>query len=174
MQKAEISTQNQTSMEMLFKEHYASMYRLAFTLLRDGEASRDVVQSVFLKLMSGSQILREPSVRGYLLMSVRNGCLNLMAHKKLDERLQMLYPREMEYSLAPVKEQEERWKAISSYIDEHLSPQTARILRLCYDEEKSYKEVAEELEISVSAVNKHIVQGLKELRKKFKNETDES
>jgi hypothetical protein len=34
--------------------------------------------------------------------------------------LQMLYPREMEYSLAPVKEQEERWKAISSYIDEHL------------------------------------------------------
>jgi DNA-directed RNA polymerase specialized sigma24 family protein len=50
MQKAEISTQNQTSMEMLFKEHYASMYRLAFTLLRDGESSRDVVQSVLFEV----------------------------------------------------------------------------------------------------------------------------
>jgi RNA polymerase sigma factor (sigma-70 family) len=173
MQKAEISTQNQVSMEMLFKEHYASMYRMAFTLLRDSEESRDVVQSVFLKLMNNSQMLRESSVGSYLLMSVRNGCLNLIARRKLDERMQMLYPREIEFSLAPATQQEERWKAISRYIDEQLSPQTSRILHLCYDEEKSYKEVAAELGISVSAVNKHIVQGLKELRKKFKDETSE-
>lgn len=174
MQKAKMSTQNQASMEKLFKEYYASMYRLAFTFLHDSEESRDVVQSVFLRLMSGSQILQEPSIGGYLLMSVRNGSLNLIARRKLDERFQLLYPREVEYSLTPVKEQEERWKAISRYIDEHLSSQTARILRLCYEEDKSYKEVAEELNISVSAVNKHIVQGLKTLRKKFKDETDES
>jgi RNA polymerase sigma-70 factor (ECF subfamily) len=37
-----------------------------------------------------------------------------------------------------------------------------------YDEEQSYKEISQQLGISLSAVNKHIVQGLRKLRQTFK------
>ena len=42
------------------------------------------------------------------------------------------------------------------------------VIRLCYREGMSYKDTAEELGISVSAVNKHIVKGLRTLREKLK------
>ncbi|MBK1765008.1 MAG: helix-turn-helix domain-containing protein, partial [Escherichia coli] len=44
----------------------------------------------------------------------------------------------------------------------------ASVIRLCYREGMSYKDTAEELGISVSAVNKHIVKGLRTLREKLK------
>ena len=41
------------------------------------------------------------------------------------------------------------------------------MLRLCYDKGLSYREAADELGISVAAVNKHMVQALRKLRERF-------
>jgi RNA polymerase sigma-70 factor (ECF subfamily) len=54
-------------------------------------------------------------------------------------------------------------------VDERLTSQTGRIIRMHYNEEQSYKDISSELGISLSAVNKHIVQGLRKLRSTFKN-----
>ena len=59
--------------------------------------------------------------------------------------------------------------AINRYIDERLTPQTSRVIRMHFDEEQSYKEISGKLGISLSAVNKHIVQGLRKLRSTFKS-----
>ena len=64
---------------------------------------------------------------------------------------------------------EELVEAINRYVDEKLTPQTSRIIRMHFDEERSYKEISSDLGVSQSAVNKHIVQGLRKLRSTFKN-----
>lgn len=64
---------------------------------------------------------------------------------------------------------EELIAAVSRYVDERLTPQTGRIIRMHYDDERSYKEISDSLGISTSAVNKHIVQGLRKLRLTFKS-----
>ena len=51
-----------------------------------------------------------------------------------------------------------------------LTPRTQQVLKACYVERKKYKEVAEELNISKSAVKKHIMNALKTLREKFRND----
>ena len=56
---------------------------------------------------------------------------------------------------------------VQHYIDERLSPQTGRVIRMRFDDEKSYKDISHTLGISLSAVNKHIVQGLRKLRQQF-------
>ena len=66
---------------------------------------------------------------------------------------------------------EEIIQSVSQYIDQKLTPQTRRIIRMHFDQEQSYKEISDELGISLSAVNKHIVQGLKKLRRTFKERT---
>ncbi len=81
--------------------------------------------------------------------------------------MQRLYPRELEVLSLPAEEQEQRWRAINRFIDEGLTPQTSRVLRLCYDKGLSYREAADELGISVAAVNKHMVQALRKLRERF-------
>jgi RNA polymerase sigma-70 factor (ECF subfamily) len=67
------------------------------------------------------------------------------------------------------KYDEEIIEAVSRYVEERLTPQTSRIIRMHFDEEQSYKEISNSLGISLSAVNKHIVQGLRKLRSTFKN-----
>lgn len=49
------------------------------------------------------------------------------------------------------------------------SPQTSRIIKMHFDEDQSYKDISNSLGISLSAVNKHIVQGLRKLRSTFKD-----
>ena len=63
---------------------------------------------------------------------------------------------------------EERCQAAVDCIEHDLTDQTSSVIRLCYREGMSYKDTAEELGISVSAVNKHIVKGLRTLREKLK------
>ena len=56
---------------------------------------------------------------------------------------------------------------VQQYIDDRLTPQTGRVIRMRFDDEKSYKDISRSLGISLSAVNKHIVQGLRKLRQQF-------
>ncbi len=153
-------------MEQLFRTNYERMYRLAFALLHDNEEARDVVSDVFSKLWDSD--IKEDTASAYLMRSVKNACLNLIAQKERDERLQRLLP--LEDDIAEVDTHlEERWQATVHCIDHDLTPQTASVIRLCYGERMSYKETAEELGISISAVNKHIVKGLRTLRDKLKD-----
>ena len=63
---------------------------------------------------------------------------------------------------------EERWLAAVDCIDHDMTYQTASVIRWCYREGMSYKDTADELGISIAAVNKHIVKGLRTLREKLK------
>lgn len=154
-----MTEKKEKQMEQLFRANYERMYRLAFALLHDNEEARDV----FSKLWEHD--VKEETASSYLMQSVKNACLNLIAQKKRDERLQQLLPLEVEQDA----QLEERWQATVHCIDHDLTPQTASVIRLCFGEQMSYKETAEELGISISAVNKHIVKGLRTLRDKLKD-----
>ena len=160
-----MTEENEQRMERLFHDHYEQMCRFAFALLHDNEEARDVVSDVFSRLWD-KQLLPD---RAYLMRSVKNACINLIARKKRDERLKRLLPlSEEKLTEEEPSRLEERWQAAVDCIDHDLTDQTASVIRLCYREGMSYKDTAEELGISVSAVNKHIVKGLRTLREKLK------
>ena len=103
------------------------------------------------------------------MRSVKNACINIIAKKKRDERFKLLLPlSEEKLTEEEPYRLEERWQATVDCIDNDLTNQTASVIRLCYREGMSYNDAAEELGISISAVNKHIVKGLRTLREKLK------
>ncbi|MCD8298050.1 MAG: sigma-70 family RNA polymerase sigma factor [Prevotella sp.] len=155
------------AIEWLFRMHYARMYRTAFSLLRDEEESKDVVSGVFAKICDGGVVLREDDEEGFLVVCVRNACLNVISKKKLHEKLLRLYPLDNKASLTLPTADEERLNRMLEFIDNEMTVQTSRIFKLCFDEGKTYKEAAEMQGVSVAAVNKHIVKALKTLREKF-------
>ena len=57
---------------------------------------------------------------------------------------------------------------LARVIKENLSEKDRQILSLHYDEELTYAETAKVLDISPSAVNKHITQSLAKIRSIFK------
>jgi RNA polymerase sigma-70 factor (ECF subfamily) len=150
----------------LFLSEYGRIYRAAYILLGDEDEAKDAVQDVFARLWDGTTPLREESQRAFLLTCVRNRCLNIIAQRQTQQEAMSQLSTE---DLATEQHDDELIAAINSYIDNRLTPQTGRIIRMHYDEEKPYKDISRELDISLSAVNKHIVQGLRKLRITFKN-----
>ena len=156
----------------LFLSEYGRMYKAACILLGDEDEAKDVVQDVFAKLWAGTITLREETQRAFLLTCVRNRCLNIIAHHQAFRTVptdDKAIGTEMADAKASRTTDEELVEAINRYVDEKLTPQTSRIIRMHFDEERSYKEISSDLGVSQSAVNKHIVQGLRKLRSTFKN-----
>ena len=150
----------------LFLSESGRMYKAAYILLGDEDEAKDVVQDVFAKLWAGTIPLKEESQRTYLLTCVRNRCLNIIAHRQTQqEAIRLLTPE----VIADEMYDDEIIEKVSSYVEEKLSPQTSRIIKMHFDEDQSYKEISSSLGISLSAVNKHIVQGLRKLRSTFKD-----
>ena len=145
----------------LFLSEYDRMYKAAYILLGDEDDAKDAIQDVFAQLWAGTTPLREESATTFLLTSVRNRCLNIMAQRR------NTCGTDGFSAFVDSRDDDEIIAAINSYIDNRLTPQTSRIIRMHYDEDQSYKEISNRLGISLSAVNKHIVQGLRKLRSTF-------
>ncbi len=158
--------------ERLFHSEYGRMYRAAHILLGDEDEAKDAVQDVFARLWDGEITLREESQRTFLLTCVRNRCLNIIAQRQRQQA------NEKQLAMANLSDETETWLGqsdeelvamVQQYIDQCLTPQTGRVIRMHYDDQQSYKEISGKLGISLSAVNKHIVQGLRKLRQQFNN-----
>jgi RNA polymerase sigma-70 factor (ECF subfamily) len=150
----------------LFLSEYSRMFKAAYILLGDEDEAKDAVQDVFARLWDGTTPLREESQRTFLLTCVRNRCLNIIVQRQSRQEAIQFLTSEAVDSGTP---DEELIEVVNRYVDERLTPQTSRIIKMHYNEEQSYKDISSELGISLSAVNKHIVQGLRKLRSTFKN-----
>ena len=67
---------------------------------------------------------------------------------------------------AGLDEENEKIERIYKVLD-NLTPQTRHIMEECYFNRKKYAEVAEMLNISPSAVKKHVMKALRLLREEF-------
>lgn len=159
-------------MELLFKEYYKPLVVWAATFLHDTQRSEDVVQDFFVKLWEKSFVdkLQPDTLKSYLFTSVRNLALNQL------DRIDPLR------RACDVARYESPWEEYDSFEDEvfrrveteigKLPPRTQEIIRSVYLKGMKYKEVAEELGISVSTVNSLLVKALKKLRQTTEKEGD--
>ncbi len=85
-----IEYEQKKDIEQLFSQHYAKMYNLARWILSDDDERKDVVSEVFAQILADDVVLVPGSEEGYLVRSVRNRCLNLIAHKSVKERMAKL------------------------------------------------------------------------------------
>lgn len=158
--------QRNADIERLFRQHYAEMFRVARGMLYDEDECKDVVSEVFAHLMAEPIMLLPDTEEAYLLRSVRNRCLNLIAHKDVRERVSKLLLADAETVLA--EDDDERLEQLRRIIDGLEPPLRRRILQLRYLREMTYQEVAEELHVSKVTVYNHLSQAMDTIRDFFK------
>src|SRR5262245_33524184 len=75
-------------LECLFREYYPMMYRTAFGLLRNPVEAEDVVQTVFLRLLSRRELPLdlEKYAKRYLYRAAVNRSLDIVRSRK-DEQI---------------------------------------------------------------------------------------
>ena len=158
--------QKTTDIERLFRQHYERMYRLARTILYDADECRDVVSDVFEHLLREDTVLLPDTEEAYLLQSVRNRCLNIIAHKGVKTRVEKMLVMDEETMISDNDdEQLDRLRDIIDHLD---PPIRQRILRLRLQQEMTYQEVAQALGVSKVTVYNHLSQAIDIITQTFK------
>ena len=78
---------HETTCERLWKEHGRRLFLLASALLRGPEAARDVLQSVFVRLLKAPALPAWENCRAFLFGSVRNEALDVLRARRRFFRL---------------------------------------------------------------------------------------
>lgn len=152
----------------MFRQHYEKMYNLARYLLSDDDESKDVVSEVFTTILADDVVLMPESEEGFLMRSVRNRCLNLIAHKSVKERVTKLLIDDADVILSD--KTDGRLEQLMLLIEDLEPPIRKQIFRLHYLKEMSYQEVADKVGVSKVTVFNHLSQAMEWIRKQLKKE----
>jgi RNA polymerase sigma-70 factor (ECF subfamily) len=157
--------------ELIYRRHYAPMYRLARRLLYDPQESKDVVSEVFARLLRGGVMPDSDKMEGYLMTAVRNRCRDVLSRKSMRERVEKLYLLEMAESQTPIMDDDERMDRLMQFIEAELPTLSQEIFRLRFLREMSYEEVAQTIGVSKVTVYNHLSQSLQRIKEHFQSQT---
>lgn len=159
-----------TQFDNLYRKNYAILYRIAYTLIRDEEECRDIINETFAELLESNHTENISNIDGYLYNSVKNRALSFIRKQSMAERLKRFYPIERELSSQYDHEYERKLLQVHQFLDRQLSPPAREAIKLVFEKGMTYKDAADMMNVSYSTINKHVVNTLRLLRDKFKSE----
>ncbi len=155
--------------EELFHSHHRELIGRLTKIVHCADIAGEIVQESYLVLTktAKSQTIQQP--RGFLFRVATNLAFDYLKHNKVVvnhvEKHGADYPQET-HSTEHVVDQQQRLENFRKMLNE-LPPRCRDVFILYKVYGKSYKEIAAELNISQSGVEKHIMKGLKHFRKKI-------
>jgi RNA polymerase sigma-70 factor (ECF subfamily) len=150
--------------EKAFKEYFPLLSKVAFSLVKNEDAAKDIVQHVFFKLWDKRDKYKiEISLKAYLYKAVMNSSLNYLEKEKRITPLTPSLIKTQEQTIEPEYEQVELADQLKNAISE-LPAKCQAVFSLSRFEGMSNKEIAQHLDISVKGVEKHIGKALKTLK----------
>jgi RNA polymerase sigma-70 factor (ECF subfamily) len=168
--------------EQVYQQYYLLVYRMVVFILQDHGAAEDIIQESFLRAIEKAPLLDEPDkLEPWLKKLARNVTLNYLRKLKrnreeLNGRAQVAVSETTAAQDEPLRlENEVEAKlmrdAIIRYVND-LMPSYRQIMAMKWLYNMSYKEMAEELELSEGAVRQRLYRARETIRKRLEQEWD--
>lgn len=168
-----------SNIEKLFKEHYSALINYACTYVYNKVIADDIIQDVFLQMwINRDRIDFETDyISSYLYKSVRNTSLNYIQKLKknaflgLDEVDSMIQKAVVSEIGSPYEDLQAQ--ELSNHIKicvDALPPQCKTVFKYKRVQQLKNKEIAELLNISEKAVEKHVTKALSCIRQYLQQE----
>lgn len=163
--------------ESLFRKYYQRLYAYSLSILRNEDNAEEVVQQLFYTIwLNKKEMNIRGSVKSYLYQSTFNQSLQQIRQQTmLDKYQKTLNDRPEAYSFSnPHNEME--YQELNNVINSIISKQPERrrtIYKMHKEKMLKYKEIAEELSLSVKTVEAEMTKMYKDLRlgiEKYQND----
>lgn len=153
--------------EEIFKTNYQQLYFVALNVTHEEESAKDIVSDTFTYIWENSreEILKD-HIQAYLTRTVHNRAIDYKRHLTVEQRYKDITIKTASYSNEKESDKEERLQKMEDVMDT-LPPQTKKVFEEHYLNNHTYVETASILDISKTAVHKHIVKGFSIFRKKL-------
>ncbi|MGE5395031.1 MAG: RNA polymerase sigma-70 factor [Candidatus Saccharibacteria bacterium] len=163
--------------EELFKQCFARMLGYCKLFIRDQSVANDLVQECFIKLWEKHFTINvNQSVESLLFVMLRNRCLNHLRDQKIhssDKSLYTLEESELQHLFQldfigkeEITLEEQLIVAMRESV-ERLPEKRKMVFVKAKIEGKKNKDIADELDISVKAVEKHLHQAKDQIRQEL-------
>jgi len=171
-----VAESDEKAFEQLYKLYFPRLYSFALKIINDSDLAKDTVQNVFIQLWETRKTFRHEHPEAFLYKMVRNASLNYVRHLKVVDNLKskikdQLLGEELYYIdlvgdepyLLIEKELQEKVSEVMNSL-----PEKCRIVfRMSRIEGLKNQEIADRLNISLKAVEKHISKALAVYRQRF-------
>ena len=148
----------------LYNRYWHSLFTKAYNFLQNEDAAKDCVQEVYISLWQNRGTSKIENVNHYLHQAVRFQALKILKGKKylinIDERLNKFTQVILQEGNLEYKE----LRGILTNIISKLPQDQQEIFLLNREYGLTYKQIAEQKNISIKTVEKKMSQALKQLR----------
>lgn len=162
---------NESAFSEMYRRYKEALYFHANRTLSNHDEARDMVQEVFTSLWAKRESLNIPdSVDAYLYGAIRNRILNYIAHQKVIDRYIGSLDTFLSFS-NNTTDHPLRHKQLENILlreIERLPKKMKEVFEMSRKQGMTYKQIAEELNISDQSVKKQIQRAIKILRIKIK------
>ncbi|TKG89858.1 RNA polymerase sigma-70 factor [Puteibacter caeruleilacunae] len=170
---------DEISLEKIFRRNFQRLYAFARKFTEDTEVAQDLVQEVFISYWEKKDTLDISNVDAFLYRSVRNKCISHIRHLKVVENRMKQFTDEQKFEEMyridfmgnePCLLIEEELKNEISNIIDSLPERTRQIFLLSRNDGLKNREIADQLQISIKSVEKHITKVLKIFKERFRSD----
>ncbi len=156
--------------EQLFKTYFKALHCYASVMLSHDSYAEEIIQNLFMKFWERRELLNvQVSLKAYLYKCVHNECLNYLKHQKIKAK----YREHAVFTMEDYTDNTSKGLAYGELRDRlqtalnELPEQCRTIFQMSRFEELKYREIAEELNLSVKTVENQMGKALKILRVKL-------
>lgn len=161
----------------IYDHHYVLLCKIAYEFLKDDFIAETIVNETISHVYEIRESLQiTSSLRSYLVRAVRNRCINYLQleYKRKEKRFNTTnntndwlnsIAESDEYPLAMLLEKELEHEIFHAI--ENLPEECKRVFKMSRFENKSYEEIARNLNISINTVKYHIKNALAKLAQKL-------
>lgn len=150
--------------EGVYDRNYAALCLYAVRFVRDFTEAEDLVQEVFVRFW---EVLQKDGkcdcARGYLYRMVRNACIDHLRGKKTGTVDAVLLADELVDFFQPESEEGAGIDRLLEAVERLPEKCRQVFVAICVNERK-YKDVADEMQVSVNTIKTQLSRGLKLLR----------
>lgn len=162
-----LENDDQQAFSEIYSRHWEYMYQSAYAILREPNASKDIVQDIFIWIWEHRSVAKIQNLKPYLKTAVKFKVSNFIRSGNIR---QSLFDQLAEFSadvLTPSDEELVELKQLTQIIQQaigNLPLKCQEIFRLSRESHLSNQEIANNLSISVKTVENQITNAIRKLR----------
>lgn len=159
----------------LFDRYFKRLYSFGYGLIKDEDVSKEIAMDVMLRLwQKRGELTVDEQLLPYLFRSIKNAVYNHWRKTKIITEPLEFFEDNLQHSTPSADSQlalKELEEIYAHYLD-NLPEQRRKIFHLSRHENKSYAEIAEELNLSVFTVRNQMSASISYMRKHLGNYND--
>ena len=149
--------------EEIFHRYYSPLCNYASKIISDEISAEDVVQNLFIQLWESEKLKRVKNTEHFLLQAVKFKCIDFLRTRNPQKNIPLENIKDAGLS-GPDELIEEDIEPLFYYFTAKLPPKTREVFLLSRRSGMTYKEIADELDISVKTVENQMGRALRILK----------